>query len=399
VARQANRHLKWLLGIGGAGLLLTAGTNLAVNPWRVLPEATEVSSLDPFREIDAENFTCKAGLSIRGPWDTLIVGTSRPNNGINPLGPALQDKAAVNLGVPGSDVIESAAMLRYALQHQSPKHVLFFVDQGDLTNPGLKKPESDFAISPLASGEYLERNLRYLFSQLSIDAAAATLKSAKTGKTPNHTTRGMRIRGPAGDDFFLTMEKHYLPWVLLRVDDQNAGRGLIDKKLAAVRDMLAACAEKGIGPVLAIPPNHMSICQAMEESGAPDPYYLDERRALAELVAEFNRHHPVHPCQLWDLNIPSPITLEPFPARDSGEHMAFWLDPIHFSPAAGERYVTFLLSPDREDAALGIRVDVTQPEAYVDRVRSLFEEAKTALPDEREGIRRTLAEDAARQPH
>lgn len=392
MTRHAKRHLKWLLGLGTLGLVITGATNVTVNPWRVLPQKTEVKSLDAYREIDAEIRTCKAGLAMRGPWEIVVIGSSRPNTGIDPSMPAFGGKTAVNLGMPGGDLFETRAMVDHALKYQSPKRALLFLDAGDLTRPGKLPIESDFDFSPLAQSDPLERDLKYVFSQRAMDSSVVTLHFAAKHKAPHYTTLGLHLKKPPRLDYFETMEKFYLPWAVQLTEVQQRKLGIQQDKVAVVRAMLDACAKDGVDAILAIPPNHLTLCQAMEEKGSPDPYFLAERRAIAALVADANKANPEHPCQLWDLNIPSPATLEPFPA-DRKTPMENWLDPIHFTPAAGGRYAGLMLGTAQEDPALGIHVDPLQPEPYLAKVEQLFKAAETALPTEREGLREALAAD------
>ena len=70
--------------------------------------------------------------------------------------------------------------------------------------------------------------------------------------------------------------------------------------------------------------------------------------------------------------------------------MENWLDPIHFTPAAGDRYAALLLGTREEDKALGYHVDPNNPDAYLAEVIRLFKDAETKLPDERLGIRKAL---------
>ena len=372
------------------GLLLTAAANVLVNPWRVLPEATEIKALDPYREIDAEIRTCKAGLAIRGPWDVLIIGSSRPNTGMDPAGPAFNGMKAVNLGMPGGDLFETRAMLDHALAHQSPNAAILFLDAGDLTRPGKIQIESDFEFSPLAKSEPIERSLRYVFSQRAVDASVVSLNLAAKKKSPAYTTLGLHLKKPPRLNYFDTMEKFYLPWAVQLTEIQKRGLGVQPDKLAVVSAMLEACASRGVKAILAIPPNHLTLCQAMEEKRSPDPWFLAERRAIAKLVQNINRANPEHPCEFWDLNLPSPATTEPFPPRDQPRAMENWLDPIHFTPAAGDRYAALLLGTREEDKALGYHVDPNNPDAYLAEVIRLFKDAETKLPDERLGIRKAL---------
>ena len=247
------------------GLLLTAAANVLVNPWRVLPEATEIKALDPYREIDAEIRTCKAGLAIRGPWDVLIIGSSRPNTGMDPAGPAFNGMKAVNLGMPGGDLFETRAMLDHALAHQSPNAAILFLDAGDLTRPGKIQIESDFEFSPLAKSEPIERSLRYVFSQRAVDASVVSLNLAAKKKSPAYTTLGLHLKKPPRLNYFDTMEKFYLPWAVQLTEIQKRGLGVQPDKLAVVSAMLESCASRGVKAILAIPPNHLTLCQAMEE--------------------------------------------------------------------------------------------------------------------------------------
>jgi len=413
VARQAQRHLKWLFVGGTLGLIVTAATNLMVNPWRVLPRATEIKALDRYRDIDAEKRTCKGGLAMRGPWDVLVIGSSRPDSGIDPELPVFEGKPTVNLGMPGGDLYETRAMLDLALKYQHPKRALLFLDAGDLTRPGKIRIDSDFEISPMATGDPVERNLRYIFSQNAIscsieavrypiDEQLSTRLSPKwlvhhyqkhPYKGPAYTPFGRHRKQTDLEDFknYFTILKRYLPWAGELSDDQRRGLGVQADKLKVVRAMLDACADHGVEAILAIPPNHLTLTQAMEEQGAPDPFFLKERRALADLVTDSNKAHATLPCQLWDLNLPSPTTREPFPLED-GVRMTSWLDPVHFTPAAGARYVGLMWGTHPEEAELGIHVNATDTEAYLATVEARFKAAEQDLPTERGRIHRAIVD-------
>ena len=70
--------------------------------------------------------------------------------------------------------------------------------------------------------------------------------------------------------------------------------------------------------------------------------------------------------------------------------MENWLDPIHFTPTAGDRYAALLLGVRNEDNALGYHVDLKNQQAYLAEVERLFKDAETMLPTERAGIRKAL---------
>ncbi len=398
MANPAQRHLRYFFGLVVAGLALTAALNALVNPWRVLPEKTEIKALDPYRDVDAEIRTCKAGLAIRGPWEILVIGSSRPGTGMNPDGPAFSGRPTVNLGMNGGDLYETRAMLDHALTRQSPKLAILMVDPGDLTRPGKIQIENDFEFSPLSKGDPVERSLRYVFSQMSVDASVAALKLVATKGKPAYGQTGLQHREAARLNFFETMENFYLKWVGVMVGLQKRNLGIQADKIETIRGMLEHCVAKGVQPILVIPPNHLSVTQVMEEKQSPDPWFLAERRAMAKLVADVNTAHPQVSCVLWDLNIPSPVTTEPYPPRDQPRPMMYWLDPIHFTPATGDRYASLILGTGEQDKSLALKVDVNQPDAYLAEVERLFKDAQGLLKDEREGIRRVIAAEPPAKP-
>ena len=384
------RHLRryqtffLVLFVAVAGLALAF--NSWANPWRVIPSPLSSRKLDPYRAIEQNwNRTCKAGLAKSGTWDAGLFGSSRVDIGLNPKHAAFDGTLCGNFGLNAGLLAENEAMVRYFLDHQNPKLVVLAIDATDLTTPVAKRKQADFDISPLAGGpRSLEQDLRYRAGISTLSSSMAATGRMLRGSLAEHTPEGFRREPEYPDGQMLYFSTIY------RMAKQHTATGKVDAdKIAMLEQIVARCREKGARLVIFFTPNHGLFQLAFRELGDPDPYFLEDRRALAELAARANAATPdAPPVEVWDFLDGHPLNTPPMPPQGQKKgHPAGWVDLFHVLPETGDRMLERLQG--RGDYGELLLPDGV--EARVAKVKAQLDEYEARNPEDADFLRKSLA--------
>lgn len=321
----------------GAAALAALGLNTTVNPLRVSPAPWTASGLDPYREIDDQIRTAKAGLVRSGHWGVAILGSSRPALMLDPSLPDWRRDDVVNLSLQAGTLPETLAMFRYAAEHQPLELALVGIDPGDLTTGPVTHIRTDLAGSPLdPEADALERELRYLLGISTLEKSLATLGRRSSDQPATHDPRGYKHKSDNPGSLRKIIAENYIPFAARQSVQRRGGPTLHPDKHRALLDLLAEARRRNIRLVLFFPPTHASYLASLRLLEDPQPDFAIERGAILDAVESANRQPGGPPAEFWDFNGSHPWNLEPLPPGDqSSAAMDHWLDPIHAKSAVG----------------------------------------------------------------
>ncbi|QJE98923.1 hypothetical protein [Luteolibacter luteus] len=384
--RQLRRYQCFFLVLMVAVAGLALGFNSWANPWRVIPSPLSSQKMEPYRAIEQNwNRTCKAGLASSSAWDAGLFGSSRVDIGLNPKHPAFDGMKCGNFGLNAGLLAENEAMCRYFLDHQNPKLIVLAIDATDLTTPVAKKKQADFDISPLAGGPAtLEQRLRDHAGISTLSSSLAATSRMLRGTLAEHTPEGFRREPEYPDGQLLYFSTIY------RMAKQHTAQGKVDaEKIAMLEEIVARCRQKGVRLVIFFTPNHGLFQLAFRELGDPDPYFLEDRRALADLAARANAADPAAPpVEVWDFLDGHPLNTPPMPpAGQKKGHPAGWVDLFHVLPETGDRMLERLQG--RGDYGELLLPDGV--EARVAKVKAQLDEYEARNPEDAAYLRKSLA--------
>lgn len=387
--RQLRRYQCFFLVLIVAVAGLALAFNSWANPWRVIPSPLSSRKMDPHRAIEQNwNRTCKAGLASAGTatWDAGLFGSSRVDIGLNPKHAAFDGMACGNFGLNAGLLPENEAMCRYFLaQQKGAKLVVLAIDATDLTTPVARKKQADFDISPLnGKPATLEQELRYRAGISTLSSSLAATGRMMRGTLAEHTPEGFRREPEYPDGQMLYFSTIY------RMAKQHTAQGQVDaEKMAMLEGIVKRCREQGARLVIFFTPNHGLFQLAFRELGDPDPYFLADRRALADLAARANAADPAAPpVEVWDFLDGHPLNTPPMPPPGQKKgHPAGWVDLFHVLPETGDRMLERLQGRgDYGELLLPDRV-----EARVAKVKAQLDDYEARNPEDAAFLRKSLA--------
>ena len=384
--RSLRRYQTFFLALLAGAALVGFAFNSWVNPWRVIPSPLSSAKMEPYRGIEPDwTRTSKAGLVRSGTWDAGLFGSSRVDIGLDPRHPVFVGMTCGNFGLNAGLIAENHAMFRYFIDHESPKLVVLAIDATDLTTPPPRTNSTDFALSPLdPKANALERELRYRAGISTIASSLTTAARMARGELADHTPEGFRRRADFPDGQMLYFS------TIFRMAKGHSANGKPDPaKMAMLEEIVARCREKNARLVIFFTPNHGLFQLAFRELGDPDPYFAEDRRALADLAARANAAAPAAtPVEVWDFLDGHPLNTPPMPlAGQKGGHPAGWVDLFHVLPETGNHMLERLQGRgDYGELLLPGGV-----EARVAKVKAQLDEYAARNPDDVAFLRQSLA--------
>ena len=338
--RRGNPYRRLTLGLLGASLFILAvfaAFNTWINPLWVTPTPWTDESFAEHRQIYSSIRTAKAGLARSLEWDVTFVGSSRVAIALDPANPNLGDLRAVNLGISGGAVTENGPISQYVLDHQPEiQKIILGLDLTDLTSDTDLSRNAGFYESPFnEQGDSFERELRYVVGFSSAEASWKTLRARTTGQPTPYTALGHWARFRSVDPVRTILRRDSVPFAMRYARLRKSQLALSERKVAALREAVRACLKRSVELVVAIPPNHAAYLCVFPLAGDPDPYFMIDRKAAAEVIAEENANFPDSPpVVLWDFNSYHPLNSESIPP--DGTPAKYWVDGTHALETLGD---------------------------------------------------------------
>lgn len=124
----------------------------------------------------------------RGNYDTLILGNSRVNRGINPDSKVFANNSVYNAGLNSANIYEIYQVFKYAQKHQNLETIVLGLDFESFFN--LKQNKADFQQSGFANKNVYLSSWNSLFSWQTVKYSWETVKSQKYSPYFVYTDKG-----------------------------------------------------------------------------------------------------------------------------------------------------------------------------------------------------------------
>lgn len=306
-----------------------AGFNCLLDPIGAHPTVS-LSAARPYRQ-PVTSRIAKAELIAHGDCEVLLAGSSRVQVGL-PVDASLYNGAlAYNMGLDGTTLTETKAVLEFAILHNSIKRVILGVDFllfSDVREGTSRYKDSKFN-PQLNLFEYFLQNAigsdatvqSWSIMRRMLEREASPL--AERGFAPKFVPNGLSQR-----DLFALRIRQFIN------DPETFGRfRYSQQQLAIFRDIVRRCRSRGIKLTVFIPPVHALHLEMIRSLGLWrnfESWKSDLTRILAqEAMSE--------PIPLWDFTGYEGRVAEDVPrAGDHTTRMKWYYESSHFTPALGK---------------------------------------------------------------
>jgi hypothetical protein len=294
-----------------------------------------LAGLDPHR---GGTKTYKAELLRRQEYDTLLLGSSRTEVGIDPASEAWGTATVFDASVPGTNMWETRQVLSFAMSRHTPTHVVLFADFlmfNDRRSTTGSFTRSRFS-SDLNAIEYT------LGNALSLPTTRDSLRvlARRVYDTPGplsrqgHRTRRAVDLGRDGSPISQVADHRRAFRSSLHIrrggPAMYASMDYPNDRVDMLREMVALCHERGITLTLVIPPMHALRLVILDAMGLWPSFERWKRDMVAAAGA-------VDRLEVWDFAYCHTWAAEAIPPADDTEtRMEWWVDGGHFRPALGE---------------------------------------------------------------
>lgn len=353
-----------LLGLFGS----VAAFNVLVDPFDAFGRVS-IDALGAYKERFSR--IAVAELMRQDRYDTLVLGSSRAQIGIDPNLPVWGEAKVFNAGLPGCSMFEVNHAFHYAAGLGDVRRVFLFVDIEMFT--GATAGQHDFHQSRFDPALNLaEYHLQNLFGLHAIDNSRKVLRRARYSELAriDFNKQGFRQNKPP-EEYRTTFDDTVLTY--MRSHHFYGGFFYSPQRVAEFRDVVRACHERGLELHVAIPPIHAEQMEGIRQAGLWDDF-ARLRRDLAETIALENAAHPGNPpVQLMDFTGYSRFNTEIVPRdNDRSRRMAFYYDPSHSSTELGDLVIRRMLGIEMPEVAgygeFGVVVRAENIEEHLQRL-------------------------------
>ena len=344
--------------------ILTVSVNYMVDPYLMM-DTKRWQGFNLYKtEISKHLKMSKAYHPNFGEWDTLLVGNSRIEMGLDPHHSCFQKSAnkVYNLGLPGADVRQQ---LEYALNliYQQPIEKVFlsidFVDflvlnewRGPEGEPDLSAPSGSLKFTfngsknPDHTWAKFMDHYRALFS---LDALLSSLQTLSS-QSPRQSDRTSQGFNPARDykhgvnvegahAFFAqkmsVMENKYSKGWSLRYHNDSPSQSF-----AMLANFLEIAKKKKIKVILFTNPFHQKFWALLRDNNLYEMHqlWLNEVKTL---VSNVDSPHT----SLWDFSTDPRYINEEIPASHlKGNPLTWFWEPTHYRKALGDLMLNRMLA-------------------------------------------------------
>lgn len=358
--------MSWLVVSVGLVLGGVGTANVLADPsgvWAPLGlDALEPDRMAPSRTTRGEQLR-------QGDWQVLLLGTSRILLGISPEDPAFGDRRVLNAGLKGTNLYELRHLLDYAMATNELEEVFLFLDFHAFS--GALRTAGDFDASRLNPAKReVDYRLEKLFGMRSLRESITVAKRHWRDR-PTAEDKNARRR-----QIFDAMLEDFATNPTLF----GGFRG-VASRVEILEDMLAANRAAGIRTTIVILPVHATFLETIRVTGLWDAFEQWKRDVVR--TARESQEGTGASVPVWDFTDYDAFSTEAFDATPEAIAPLRWFrDPSHINRDLGDRVLARIAGEARATDEIGVRLDETDLDRHLARVRANRDRYATENPRE-----------------
>ncbi|MFT5548105.1 MAG: hypothetical protein ACI9CO_000017 [Candidatus Azotimanducaceae bacterium] len=334
--------------------------NYFVDPYRLYGEDKigSMSKLKP--HLDKKLVLSKLKNSIDESYDTVLIGTSRVEVGLDPKDKAFANRSVYNFGIPGASLGQEVKLLGHIASRQDLDLVLVQMDFGQFNRNGrpggvidpeyITYFESDIlestliwlklTVSDLASTHSLRDSIETLGSQ---NGNSMEFDRKRNGHRFVGGTFGKDVREQGNRNNFKVSESMYATVIYDRNDVYQFKLSEMTDSSGAYKDLgeiIDLSLRYDFDLVFFLGPSHARQWQLVKELNL----WCDFMKWKRDLVYFFDDLYKTRGVNypLWDFAHTNAITSESLPQTDN-ERMKYYMESSHYLPSLGSVVLSSLM--------------------------------------------------------
>ena len=356
-------------------LIFAAGFNFFINPYAIF-DAKSINGVNTSK-YGARNHTAlsKTYMVIGYKPETIILGTSRFDIGIDPASPAIpiRYRPVFNFGMPGVSVYRQFRSLQHAVSYHKPKLVIF-----ELGFESFLKKTGRGEEYPPTGGNFENRlNVRYdgtenthmllkllkdyASSLVTLTALADSVKTIWAGEKVYLNSNGLsngylRFGAEVANKGHFSVFRDVLQH---QMSGYNPGNMELNESSAfkAIADVIKLCGQKNIELKFIIPPYHASQMELWRRLGLWDKFE-EFKRMVANTINRYRKKDHIT-IELYDFAFHNELTVEDIPPYGDKKPMKWFWEPIHFKKGFGDVILQTLFNNSDNTSILSIGEKIT----------------------------------------
>lgn len=349
-------YLKLLACLVAIGSIVVPSVNWIIDPFYIF-EAPRIAGLNAVKTGFFKHLRSMKPLVLQSKmntYDTIILGSSRAEAGLDPEHPAWGSSKVYNLSIPAPSMYELLRYYQFANQVQELRTVVLALDfsQFDIQ----KNYEVDRLLQSIHSPNKHYRTSNLITTLFSIDALSASVRTVISQHNPKveHTSLGFGIHTWRREEaarigqraVFIDNDKQYISNHWTRIE--ATGDSIDDSQTASLvyfRRLVEGSRTHGTHLIVLISPSHAREWSAIWAAGRW-PQVEQWKRDLLTIIAEDAARHPwKEPFALWDFSGYNSITTEEVPqAGDTMTQMRWYWEASHYKKEVGDMMLARLFN-------------------------------------------------------
>jgi hypothetical protein len=326
----------------------------------------------------------KAEQLRRGPWDTIILGSSRVDAGIDPANPAWPTPRTFNCGLTGLSFTEEAKVFDFIETVVHPTTVVLCLDFFHFQDAAPVSEEfalSRFNPQKSAAAYYVDA----LWGATPTWHSILTLNNYVAKKPAEYSELGLRIKpmAPPGQSGRAAFE-YYVSHAAESWRQQGPWSG-DTQCMRHFELLLRSAAQHHTRLIIVIMPVHAHDLELTRcEMGSLNAFE-NWKRHLVQAVANAEHDAPTTKIPLWDFTGFTGYVADPVPPRNDPRPMTWYWEPSHFRKELGDLLICRILNkpaPNHDIQNFGVLIDSNNLERHLARQRADEEQFAAQCADD-----------------